>query len=69
MKTTKRLLDEKTFPVVQKSKTAGILVGFADEDDWFEYLLEHDPRFLKRIEEARQSLHAGRGVKLEDIEP
>ena len=69
MKTTKRLLDEKTFPVVQKSKTAGILVGFADEDDWFEYRLEHDPRFLKRIEEARQSLHAGRGVKLEDIEP
>jgi len=69
VKTTKRLLDEKTFPVVQKSKTAGILVGFADEDDWFEYRLEHDPRFLKRIEEARQSLHAGRGVKLEDIEP
>ena len=38
------------------------------EDDWFEYRLEHDPRFLRRIEQARSSLSAGRGVKLEDIE-
>ena len=30
-----------------------ILIGFASEDDWFEYRLEHDPRFLKRIERAR----------------
>ena len=38
------------------------------EDDWFEYRLEHDPRFLRRIEQARSSLSAGLGVKLEDIE-
>jgi hypothetical protein len=30
--------------------------------------LENDPRFLHRVEEARKSLRAGRGVKLEDIE-
>ena len=30
--------------------------------------LESDPRFLRRIEQARSSLSAGRGVKLEDIE-
>jgi len=30
--------------------------------------LEHDPRFLRRIEQARKNLRAGRGVKLEDIE-
>ncbi len=34
----------------------------------FDYRLEHDPRFLRRIERARQSLRAGRGVKLEDVE-
>jgi hypothetical protein len=28
--------------------------------------LENDPRFLERIERARSSLRAGRGVKLED---
>jgi hypothetical protein len=30
--------------------------------------LENDPRFLRRIEQARASLRAGRGVRLEDIE-
>ena len=36
--------------------------------DWSEYRLENDPRFLRRIEQARKSLHAGHGVRLEDIE-
>jgi hypothetical protein len=29
---------------------------------------ENDPRFLRRIEQARADLRAGRGVRLEDIE-
>lgn len=29
---------------------------------------ENDPRFLRRVEAARQSLRAGRGVRIEDIE-
>jgi hypothetical protein len=44
------------------------IVGFGSEEDWFDYRLEHDPRFLKRIEQARNSLRAGRGVRLEDVE-
>jgi hypothetical protein len=36
--------------------------------DWFEYRLENDPRFLRRIEQARDSVQAGRGVRLEDLE-
>lgn len=45
-----------------------MLIGFESEDDWFEYRLEHDTLFLQRVEQARNSLRAGRGVKLEDIE-
>ena len=45
-----------------------MLIGFESEDDWFEYRLENDPRFLQRIEQARNSLRAGRGVRLEDLE-
>jgi hypothetical protein len=41
---------------------------FESEEDWFDYRLENDPRFLRRIEQARRSLRAGRGVKLEDLE-
>jgi hypothetical protein len=43
------------------------LIGFESEEDWFDYRLEHDPRFLQRVESARSSLRARRGVKLEDI--
>jgi prevent-host-death family protein len=48
-------------------KAAGILIGFESEDDWFDYRLENDPRFLGRVERARNSLRAGRGVRLEDV--
>jgi hypothetical protein len=30
--------------------------------------LEINPRFLRRIEQARNSLQAGRGIRLEDVE-
>jgi prevent-host-death family protein len=55
--------------ITRHGKPAGLLIGFESEEDWFEYRLENDPRFLRRIEQARESLRAGRGVKLEDIEP
>jgi hypothetical protein len=45
-----------------------VLIGFKSEDEWFEYRLEHDPRFLERILNARRSLRRGKGVKLETLE-
>jgi len=53
--------------ITRHGKPAGVLIGFGSEDDWFDYRLENDPRFLRRIEQARESLRAGRGVKLEDL--
>jgi len=53
--------------ITRHGKPAGILIGFKDEDDWFEYQLENDPRFLARIERARRSLALGKGERLEDI--
>ena len=53
--------------ITRHGKPAGVLIGFETEEDWFEYRLENDPRFLRRIEQARNSLHAGRGVSLEDL--
>jgi len=63
-----RLAEKEEIIITRHGKPAGVLIGFESEDDWFDYRLENDPRFLKRIEKARQSLRAGRGVKLEDIE-
>jgi prevent-host-death family protein len=53
--------------ITRHGKSAGVLIGFKSEDDWFEYRLENDPRFLRRIEKARRSLRAGRGVRLEVV--
>jgi len=61
-----RQAERETIVLTRRGKPAGVLVGFTSEDDWFDYKLEHDKRFLKRIEQARKSLRRGKGVKLED---
>ena len=63
-----REAEEQENVITRHGKPAGLLIGFESEDDWFDYRLEHDPRFLQRVQEARNSLRAGRGVKLEDLD-
>lgn len=64
------LRDAETQDIVitRRGKPAGVLIGFAPEEDWSEHRLENDPRLLRRVENARKSLRAGRGVRLEDVE-
>ena len=62
-----RQAEGREIVITRHGKPAGVLIGFQSEDDWFDYRLENDPRFLRRIERARASLHAGRGVRLEDL--
>jgi prevent-host-death family protein len=62
-----REAEKQEIVITRHGKPAGLLIGFGSEDDWFEYRLENDPRFLRRIEKARKSLQAGRGIRLEDI--
>lgn len=59
--------ESETIIITDAGRPAGVLVGFADEDDWFDYRLEHDPRFQARIAQARESIKAGRGIRLEDL--
>jgi prevent-host-death family protein len=53
--------------ITRHGRPAGILIGFRSEDDWFDYRLENDPRFLSRVEDARQSLRRGKGMPLETL--
>ena len=64
-----RLAEKEQVIITRHGKPAGVLIGFESEDEWFEYRLENDPRFLKRIAEARRSLAAGKGLELEDVIP
>jgi prevent-host-death family protein len=62
-----RLAEKEEIVIMRHGKPAGVLVGFKTEDDWFDYRLENDPRFLKRIASARESLRAGKGIRIEDL--
>ena len=62
-----RLAEKEEVVITRHGKPAGVLIGFEDEESWFEYRLENDPRFLKRIEQARKSLKSGLGIKIEDV--
>ncbi|WP_244548978.1 type II toxin-antitoxin system Phd/YefM family antitoxin [Bradyrhizobium canariense] len=63
-----RQAETQEIVITRHGKPAGVLIGFESEEDWFEYRLQNDPRFLHRIDQARSSLLAGRGLKLEDID-
>jgi len=62
-----RKAEEEPVLITRHGKPAGVLIGFESEEDWFDYRLENDPRFLARVEKARASLRQGRGVRLEDL--
>lgn len=62
-----RLAETQEIVITRHGKPAGVLIGFGSEDEWFEYRLEHDPRFRERLEAANRSLDEGRGTRLEDL--
>ena len=63
-----RIAERDDVVITRHGRPAGVLMGFASEDDWFEYRLQNDPRFLNRVESARKNLRRGRGTRLEDVE-
>lgn len=59
--------EDEEVVITRHGRPAGVLIGFAGEDDWFDYQLENDPAFLRRVREARESLRREEGVRLEDV--
>lgn len=53
--------------ITRHGKPAGVLIGFKTEDDWLDFRLENDPRFLQRIEKARDNIKADKGIRLEKV--
>jgi antitoxin (DNA-binding transcriptional repressor) of toxin-antitoxin stability system len=62
-----RLAQGQEIVITRHGQAAGVLIGFASEDDWFDYRVEHHPEFLRRVADARAALRAGQGVALEDV--
>jgi len=63
-----REAESEEIVITRNGKPAGVLIGFGSDDDWLDYQLEYDPRFLRRIEQARTSLREGDDIKIEDVE-
>jgi prevent-host-death family protein len=53
--------------ITRHGRPAAIVIGFHDEDEWFEYRLEHDEKFLRRIAKARREIREGHFVTLDDL--
>jgi hypothetical protein len=66
-KTSTKRSEKRSSSPGTAGRPAGVLIGFEGEDDWFDYQLENDPAFLRRIRDARERLRAGEGVRLEDL--
>lgn len=62
-----QMAESEEIVIMRQGQPAGVLIGFASDDDWFDFGLENDPRLLKRVAEARRSLAEGRGTRLEDL--
>ena len=62
-----RLAATQKIVITRHSRPAGVLAGFENEEDWFDYRLAQDPQFLRRVASASEDIRIGRGVRLEDL--
>ena len=58
----------ETVVITSRGKPTGLLIALEDADDLWEEQLVNDPRFVKRITQARASARSGKGIPLEQID-
>ena len=63
-----REAEKEEVVITRHGKPAAVIIGFRDEDDWFDYRLEHDEAFLRKIARARKEIRDGKFVTLDELE-
>ncbi len=53
--------------VTVRGRPAAVIIGFEDEDDWLDYRLLKDEKFLARVLESRQQYREGKHKALEEL--
>jgi prevent-host-death family protein len=53
--------------VVVHGRPTAVIIGFEDEDDWLEYRLLGDDKFLARLAESRWQYNQGKYKTLEAL--
>ena len=59
-----RLAEKEDVVITRHGRPVALLIDFQTEDDSIDYGLEHDPRFLDRIDAVSRK---GRGIRVEDV--
>jgi prevent-host-death family protein len=62
-----REAEKEEILITRHGKPAAVMIGFRNEDDWFDYKLEHDENFLRKIAKARKEIRDGRFVRLDEL--
>ncbi len=53
--------------MAQHDNPVTVVIGFRDEDDWFDYRVEHDERFLRKVVRAREEIRKGKYITLDEL--
>jgi hypothetical protein len=59
------IAQEEDVILLHEGKPVGYLVGFADEDDWIDYLMLHNEEFQTRLRRSLQDAREGRTIAFE----
>src|SRR5688500_12492496 len=51
-----RLAEAQEIVITRHGRPAGVLIGFQSDENWFEYQLERNPEFLRRIARGRAEI-------------
>lgn len=62
-----QIAQEEDIVVIHEEKPIGYLVGFADEDDWIDYLMLQDPKFRSQLRRSLEDLREGKVVAFEQV--
>ena len=61
-----QMAQEEDVILIYDGKPVGYLVGFADEDDWIDYLMLNNPEFKTRLCRSLQDAKEGKTVAFEN---
>jgi prevent-host-death family protein len=51
-----QMAQDEPIVVTRYGKPAGVIIGFDVEDDWADYEIENDPRFMERVLKAHKPI-------------
>jgi prevent-host-death family protein len=63
-----REAEKEEIVITRHGKPAAVIIAFRDEDAWFDYRLEHDEAFHRKIARARKEIRDGEFVTLGELE-